>query len=140
LPCICLAQTENKNNTKADIFENLRAIDPQNYATVKVFQDERIETIFRKQPSLAGLQTIYRVQVFSSNVQRTAKSEAYSVEKMLREEFPEHAIFMSFVSPFWKVKIGEFGTRESAQLFRDQIVKSFPHMRNQTYVVPERRN
>jgi len=133
------AQSNTQETTHADIFETLRAVDSENYAAVKFFQDERIETLFRKR-SFNGLETVYRVQVFSSNVQRTAKSEAYNVEKMLREKFPEHTVFMNYSSPFWRVRIGGFVTRESAQLFRDEVVRIFPKMRNQVYVVPENRN
>jgi Sporulation related domain. len=133
------AQSNTQEIAHADIFETLRAVNSENYAAVKFFQDERIEMLFRKR-SFNGLETIYRVQVFSSNVQRTAKSEAYNVEKMLREKFPEHAVFMNYTSPFWRVRIGEFVTRESAQFFRDEIVSAFPKMRNQIYVVPENRN
>ena len=132
------AQTDNQDSgAQSDIFETLRTIDPQNYAVVKLHQDERIEMIFGKK-TLAGLsKTIYRVQVFSSNAQRTAKSEAYNVEKMLHEEFPGQTIYVNYSSPFWKVRIGEFLTRESAQLFRTQVVNAFPQKRNEIYIVPE---
>ncbi|HHT22420.1 MAG TPA: SPOR domain-containing protein [Bacteroidales bacterium] len=79
----------------------------------------------------------YRVQVFSSNAQRTAKDEAYTIERRLRSAFPEHGVYRIYASPFWKVRIGDFRTIEDARAFRAELVKLFPEYSRETYTVRE---
>ncbi len=128
---------EASNNEQMNIFEELRKANPKNGAVVKIHQDDRIEAIFRHRPNAASNETVYRIQVFSSNIQRTAKTEAYNIEKMMREQFPEQNINVNYTSPFWKVRMGEFKTRELAQDFRTEVMKAFPKLRNEIYVVRE---
>ena len=49
----------------------------------------------------------YRVQVFSDNNQRTAKSEARSKETKIKEAFPDLGTYIVYNSPFWRLKVGE---------------------------------
>lgn len=79
----------------------------------------------------------YRVQVFSSNAQKTAKDESLTIERRLRSAFPEYGVYRIYSSPFWKVRIGDFRTMEDAQQFRNEIVKAFPELKRETYTVRE---
>jgi septal ring-binding cell division protein DamX len=79
----------------------------------------------------------YRVQVFSSNAQRTAKTEAFKVEKQIKDGFPEYAVYVNYTSPFWKVRVGDFKTMEDAQAFRNELNSTFPQLRSETYIVRE---
>lgn len=131
------AQEATENTTEpTDIFEMFRNSSANNGATVTIFQDERIEALFRRRSGLAFTKTLYRVQVFSSNAQRDAKTEAYNIEKTIREQFPDENIYVSYIAPFWKVRMGDFRTREEAQNFRTEVARAFPQFRNQIYVVP----
>ena len=39
--------------------------------------------------------------------------------------------------PFWKVRLGDFLTREEANAFKLQVVKFFPELQGSTYIVPD---
>ncbi len=77
----------------------------------------------------------YRVQVFSSNEQRTAKNRAQQIEKSLRFAFPSHGVYRVYSSPFWKVRIGDFRTQAEAREFMQSVKASFPEYSRETYVV-----
>lgn len=136
-----LAANKNAESNQNSIFETLATPDSATHATVKVFQDKRIEQIYVNKKSGNGSQSQtangYRVQVFSSNTQRTAKSEAFKIEKQIHEEFPEQGVYVNYISPFWKVRVGDFKTQAEAQAFRSKLMESFPYLRSCTYIVRE---
>jgi hypothetical protein len=136
------AQENEKPKKKKTIFELLNTSDSTSGAKVVVIQDKRLESVISERK--AGTQTVvasgYRVQVFSSNTQRTAKNEAYKIEKEMREIFPEHAVYVNYSAPFWKVRIGDFKTMNEAQELRAEILKLFPSLRSDTYTVRDQVN
>lgn len=81
----------------------------------------------------------YRVQVFSSNNYKTAKSDAARIEQRLRNGFPEHQVYIIYVSPFWKVRVGDFRTSQDAQKLRSEIIQIYPDIRKDCYTVRESR-
>lgn len=137
---------EVEKTEKKNIFRALASVDSTSGASVKVHQDKRIELALteRRTVSTAQHATItaagYRVQVFSSNTQRTAKSEAFKIEKELRDVFPEQAVYVNYTSPFWKVRIGDFRTMQEAQEFRAELIKIFPNLKSETYTVRDQVN
>ena len=48
----------------------------------------------------------YRVQVYSSNQQQYAKSEALELETKLKEVV-SHTVYVQYASPFWPNMVGE---------------------------------
>lgn len=137
---------EVEKTEKKNIFRTLASVDSASGATVKVHQDKRIELALAERRSTSTTQhtTItaagYRVQVFSSNTQRTAKSEAFKIEKELRDVFPEQAVYVNYTSPFWKVRVGDFRTMQEAQEFRAELIKIFPNLKSETYTVKDQVN
>lgn len=127
-----------------NIFKSLATPDSVTKATVIVHQDKRIEQmIINKTNSYSNGQTSasgYRVQVFSSNTQRTAKFEAFKIEKQINDLFPNESVYVNYTSPFWKVRVGDFGTMAEAQAFRSELIEVFPEMRSETYIVREQIN
>lgn len=130
--------TEEK---QISIFETLEKPDSLTRATVKVFQDNRIEKLIeiKKQGTSWNSQTTsgYRIQVFSSSAVRTAKSEAYKAERKILDAFPTQTVYVNYISPYWKVRVGDFKTQAEAQQFRDEILNHFPALRSETYLVKE---
>lgn len=128
---------------KKNIFEAMQTTDSTSGAFVKINQDERIEKVVSGTKS--GLKTGstangYRVQVFSSNVQRVAKTEAFRIERELRSAFPDQEIYVNYTSPFWKVRIGDFKTLQEAQAFREELINEFPSLKKETYTVKDKIN
>lgn len=127
------------------LFESLATPDSATKATVIVHQDKRIEQMIvskriSSNSKVHSTASGYRVQVFSSNTQRTAKSEAFKIEKQINDMYPNERVYVNYTSPFWKVRVGDFGTMAEAQVFRSEIIKAFPDMRSETYIVREQIN
>ncbi|MBO7338381.1 MAG: SPOR domain-containing protein [Paludibacteraceae bacterium] len=76
----------------------------------------------------------YRVQVFSSN-QRTAKTDAQGVVQQLRSKMPKLPVYVSFQSPFWKVRVGNCETTTEAQQLRSDMKNMFPEFASEIYIV-----
>jgi len=133
-----LQAQKNQDSKKNNIFEVLSTPDSVTHATVRIHQDKRIETLlankkFTNQTTTNG----FRVQVFSSNVQQTAKNKAFNIEKQIQEAFPDLAVYVNYTSPFWKVRVGDFKSKSEAQVFKSQLIDSFPIMKSEIYIVPE---
>ena len=76
----------------------------------------------------------FRVQIYSSNNQQTAKVEAIKLEKDMQDKL-DVPIYVTYAPPFWKVRIGDFATYEDAQEFKNGFVHEFPELMGDTYVV-----
>lgn len=107
--------------------------------SVLFHQDPRIELLINENKS-SGTKELqgFRVQVFSSNAQRTAKDEAFRIEQRLVQAFPSHKVYVTYTSPFWKVRLGDFIDQESAKEFTEELLQKFPALRKDTYTVRER--
>ena len=79
----------------------------------------------------------YRVQIYSSNQQQTAKSEALELESKLKDRV-SHTVYVQYLTPFWKVRIGDFRTYEEAQEYKKQFVEQFPNLTGDTYIVRDK--
>ena len=79
----------------------------------------------------------YRVQIYSSNQQQTAKSEALELEQKLQNGIT-HSIYVQYLPPFWKVRIGDFRTYEEAKEYKKQFVALYPHLMGDTYIVRDK--
>lgn len=105
---------------------------------VTIHQDERITALlYEKSVGTAGEQVErdgYRVQIYSSNRQQTAKQEAIRLEKEMQEKL-DVSVYVLYTPPFWKVRVGDFATYEDAQDFKSSFIRSFPALQGDTYVV-----
>lgn len=99
-------------------------------------EDETIDNQMVVPNKVAG----YRVQVFSDNNQRTAKGEARSKESKMREAFPAFNTYIVYNSPFWRLKVGDFRTRDEAEAAADAIRQHFPSFAREIRVVKDRIN
>ena len=136
---LCQIQAQqNQNSKRNNIFEALSETDSITHATVKIHQDKRIESLLaNKKVTNQATSNGFRVQVFSSSIQQTAKNNAFNIEKQIQESFPEIPVYVNYSSPYWKVRVGDFKTRDNAQRFRNQLIDKFPTMKSEIYIVPE---
>jgi len=67
----------------------------------------------------------YRVRIFFDNSQN-ARAKSESVAGMFSSAYPGIAVYRSYASPFFKVTVGNFRTRNEAQLFANQLNGIFP--------------
>lgn len=82
----------------------------------------------------------FRVQVFSDNNHRTAKSEALVKERNIISRFPQINSYLSYKPPFWRLRVGDFRTREEATEMMQQIKKEFPGYAREIIIVQDRVN
>ena len=79
----------------------------------------------------------YRVQIYSSNQQQTAKGEALDLEEKLQPQVNQ-TIYVQYIPPFWKVRIGDFRTYEEAKEYKKTFVQLFPDLTGDTYIVRDK--
>lgn len=63
----------------------------------------------------------YRIQVYFGDNSRQGKNEARSAGLRFRNYFPYHSVYVSFVSPHWLCRAGDFRTMEEAREVLRQI-------------------
>ena len=113
---------------------------------IRIFQDARLPSVM-SQKSVSNqnngeqkdyvLMNGFRVQVFSSNVPRTAKTEAFDMELAVKEKFDYLDTYITFTSPFWRVRVGDFRTQAEATNMLELLKKAFPATKNEFYVVKD---
>ncbi|MDD6209357.1 MAG: SPOR domain-containing protein [Bacteroidales bacterium] len=112
---------------------------------VTIHQDAQISDIIGKRNSASSPSTEkehikisgYRVQVFSGNNQRLSKEEAFKKEQLVKEFNSEISTYITYKSPFWRLRVGDFRNYEEAYLLLRQLMKEFPNFGKEMYVVRE---
>lgn len=79
----------------------------------------------------------FRLQVYASNLQQEAKNEALLLQQRL-EPLVDVPVYAQSEPPFWKVRLGNFRTREEATRYKEIFLKDFPDLQGSTYVVPDK--
>lgn len=104
--------------------------------TVTVIRDPRLDMLAKKEAELNS--TViksakgYRLMVISSN----DRTLTMKVRSELLQQFPEQKVYMTFQSPFIKIKFGNFADKEEAIRYKKQIMSS-KIVANNVYIIPE---
>lgn len=88
----------------------------------------------------AGKAVGYRVQVFADNNARTAKTEARQRERAISQAFPEYGTYVSYASPYWRLRVGDFRSQYEADKAATEIKRQFPRYAREVRVVRDRVN
>lgn len=96
------------------------------FATVSVSQSESVGRALRQKIVNSSLGQIdgYRVRIFFSNAQNAR--EMSEIEMRRFTEVYNHRAYRSFVSPNFKVTVGDFRTRSEALRLLAALRKDFP--------------
>jgi hypothetical protein len=114
------------------IFDSLPGLQIIQDSTVAVLLDEAING----KHELVEIDG-YRVQIYSSNQQQTAKTEALELETKLKDAIGQ-TVYVQYLPPFWKVRIGDFRTYDEAREYKKEFVAQFPDMMGDTYIVRDK--
>lgn len=130
------------HSAKINIHKSIDDENQDSATKITIHQDERVDDLLNKynnrvEPGTPYSGAGYRVQVFSSNDYKTAKNDAARVERQIRSAFPAEQVYVVYASPFWKVRVGNFRTAAEAQKLKEEIVKIFPELRQNSYAVKE---
>lgn len=137
---------QHQDSQKKAILDELNSV-VVGKGKVTVYEDEAIVGVLGR--SMAPARTVYstsegtqyyrmrgfKIQAFSGNNQRTSKNEAYYKQGLLNTSFPEHETVVLFESPFWRLRVGNFQTREDANEVLADMRKMFPAFGKEMYVV-----
>lgn len=143
LPAILMAnniapQMEETSVADTVTFEKPYILDDM--PRVRVHQDSLMEMLLKEKIYGKSAQIEingFRVQIFSSNRQQTAKEEALVLEKKMTEALST-AVYVAYIAPFWKVRLGNFRTYDEANAFKVQLITQFPELQGDTYIVRDK--
>lgn len=82
----------------------------------------------------------YRIQAYSDNNFRTAKSSAKARAKAIAMKYPQYRSYLTYKAPFWRLKIGDFRSHGEAIKVLNQMRRSFPNFSGELTVVRDRIN
>ena len=107
---------------------------------VEVLQDSAVGALL--QAAMQGNMELveidgYRVQIYSSNQQQAAKSEALELEAKIKDKV-DQTVYVLYMPPFWKVRLGDFRTYEEAKQYKKIFVDQFPSVMGDTYIVKDK--
>jgi hypothetical protein len=92
---------------------------------IKVVKDSRIDILIRKQIYINNLairnQPGFRVQVLTTN----KRNAALDAKTKVMQLYPEHRSYVDFEAPYFKVRIGDFKTRDEATELRNKLSDLF---------------
>ena len=132
---------------KKEILQELNAVVPGK-GRVTVYEDESISHVLGR--PMGAPRTVYtnadgtiryhkmrgyKIQAFSGNNQRTSKNEAIRKQGQINNAFPELETVVLFESPFWRLRVGNFATREEAQEVMEELRSTFPSFGKEMYIV-----
>lgn len=132
--CFLSAEISYGQKNQNDIFSDLQDTN-NHFGKVNIYQDVGIHLLVnkhiesnKKQKGIPG----YRIQVYSGSG-HSARGKAEGIESFFLEEYPDVACYLSYYSPNFKVRVGDFRTKSEALKFKKEIVLNFPS----TYIVKD---
>lgn len=82
----------------------------------------------------------YRILVFSDNNARTARNEARERARVISEQLPQYRTYISYESPYWRLKVGDFISSDAAEQAASELKQLFPQYGRELRVVKDRIN
>lgn len=82
----------------------------------------------------------FRVQIFSDNNVRTAKSNAEYRKRTVEQRLPGVRAYLKYESPYWRVQVGDYRTRAEAENALQELRNAFPSYASDLKIVSERIN
>ncbi len=79
----------------------------------------------------------FRTQVFSGNNQRTSKDLAFKRKEEILALYPDLPVYVTYVAPFWRVRVGDYRSHEEAYHMKIELAKAFPAFGKEMYIVRE---
>jgi hypothetical protein len=116
-------------------------------ASVIVYKDSRIDLLVKKQIDINEETTRetrrtafgYRILVVNSN----DRKKVFAAKAKIYQLYPDLKPYLLYQAPFYKLKVGNFRTKEEAEEFRQELARDFPTglylVRDIIEVKPEKR-
>ena len=143
--CFCLSeiQAQVKQVTVIDELETFVpgegiiqiTADPKITALVGILSPE-VSTSTKSYVASSG----YRLQVFMSNNSGTARKEMSDKVSLIKGVFPEINVYTGYSAPNWRLFVGDFRTKEEADVFKQKLLKAIPELGKEMYIVSDKVN
>lgn len=78
----------------------------------------------------------FKIQVFSGNNQARSKREAEAKKVQVKNAYPELEATVTFDTPFWRLRVGNFQNRADAETVLKEMRKTFPSFGREMTIVP----
>ncbi|MCI6153603.1 MAG: SPOR domain-containing protein [Bacteroidales bacterium] len=78
----------------------------------------------------------YRIQAYTGNLAKS-KQEAYRRAKIINAANPTLGCYVTYKSPFWRLSVGDFKTKEEAQKAMQELKRSIPDIAPELYIVQD---
>ncbi len=92
------------------------------------------------QQTIQGRSVGYRIQAYTDNNQRTAKASAQARARAIAMRFPQYRSYISYNAPSWRLRIGDFKSRQEAQAALSRIRGVFPSYAREMTIVRDHIN
>ncbi len=119
------------NNDDSSFFEYIQQNNPQT-GQINIYQSQSIKflvnkfiSIHSKQRGIKG----YRIQIFSASGQQ-ARESANKMRSQFISIYPDfdyNLIYPLYQPPFFKIRVGDYRTKEEALKFYKQVAIQFPN-------------
>ena len=99
----------------------------QQYGSLNVDQDDRIENLISKQRQIYRIDSSfsgYRVHVFME-IGNEALQHAEEIQKQFEKDFPDIPIYLTYSEPYFRLRAGNFRNRVEAERCLRRIKPKF---------------
>ncbi|MCK5338196.1 MAG: SPOR domain-containing protein [Bacteroidales bacterium] len=107
---------------------------PDGEGNVVIIQDPGIDTILQRHVQMNEALLLntdncaidgYRIQIFEESGNKSS-TRAREVMAEFSVKYPDIPIYLTWQAPNFKVRVGDFGTRMSAEGFLNKIKRNYP--------------
>ena len=103
--------------------------------TIRINQDEKITQLLNRyyihnaaHPGMQG----YRIRIYFDTGQHSREQSELVMTNFL-QRYSGIAIYRTFDSPYYKISVGDFRTRDEAQHVLSQLIRKYP----KAFIIPE---
>ncbi len=96
---------------------------------VEIVADPRVDVLVNKHILInqsVSTASGFRIQIFSESGVNS-KNKAYAAQDAFRARYPDVGVYLTFKSPNYKLRVGDFRTRLEAQRFLIDLMADYPN-------------
>ncbi len=97
--------------------------------TVTIEQDQRIQELVNTHIEINktnnGKVAGWRVQIYNSSG-TNSRTEAQNARKLFLSKYPDVGAYLIYQPPFFKIRVGDFRSKDEAYSFYKQLLPDFP--------------
>lgn len=131
-------QTQDSLLTGNDIISAIN--DDTRGGNIQIYQNPSLHVLLEKSKRISQRDGLhgYRIQIFSGSGQN-ARDKSFEIQTEFRKQFPNFdpdLIYNTYQAPFFKLRLGDFRSKNEAVAFLQRVKKVFPN----SYIVKSKIN